>query len=282
MFGTKGKGVGRKRRAGDALALLALLAYTAFALFPLLWIFLMSLKTQRDVIATPPKFVFTPTFQNYAEVLSRPDFLVPLKNTVIVTLGALLLSVIIGLPAAYALARMEFRGKEDLAFSFLSLRFAPELIILLPLFVIYQSFGLYDTYIGLILVYQLITFPLMVWMMRSFLEDVPKELEEAVQIDGGSWFTSFRMIVTRIALPGLAASCVLSFIYAWNHFVFALVLASDKTVITGGLLQFISFEQIQWGAMAAGVMLAIVPEFVIAVFALRYMIRGLTAGTVKG
>jgi multiple sugar transport system permease protein len=282
MFGTKGKGVGRKRGAGEALALLALLAYTAFALFPLLWIFLMSLKTQRDVIATPPKFIFTPTFQNYAEVLSRPDFLVPLKNTVIVTLGALLLSVIIGLPAAYALARMEFRGKEDLAFSFLSLRFAPELIVLLPLFVIYQSFGLYDTYIGLILVYQLITFPLMVWMMRSFLEDVPKELEEAVQIDGGSWFTSFRMIVTRIALPGLAASCVLSFIYAWNHFVFALVLASDKTVITGGLLQFISFEQIQWGAMAAGVMLAIIPEFIIAVFALRYMIRGLTAGTVKG
>ena len=282
MFGTKGKGVGRQRRAGDALALLALLAYTAFALFPLLWIFLMSLKTQRDVIATPPKFIFTPTFQNYAEVLSRPDFLVPLKNTVIVTLGALLLSVIIGLPAAYALARMEFRGKEDLAFSFLSLRFAPELIILLPLFVIYQSLGLYDTYIGLILVYQLITFPLMVWMMRSFLEDVPKELEEAVQIDGGSWFTSFRMIVTRIALPGLAASCVLSFIYAWNHFVFALLLASDRTVITGGLLQFISFEQIQWGAMAAGVMLAIIPEFIIAVFALRYMIRGLTAGTVKG
>jgi multiple sugar transport system permease protein len=282
MFGTKGKGAGRKRGLGDALALLALLAYTAFALFPLLWIFLMSLKTQRDVIATPPKFIFTPTFQNYAEVLSRPDFLVPLKNTVIVTLGALLLSVIIGLPAAYALARMEFRGKEDLAFSFLSLRFAPELIVLLPLFVIYQSFGLYDTYIGLILVYQLITFPLMVWMMRSFLEDVPKELEEAVQIDGGGWFTSFRMIVTRIALPGLAASCVLSFIYAWNHFVFALVLASDKTVITGGLLQFISFEQIQWGAMAAGVMLAIIPEFIIAVFALRYMIRGLTAGTVKG
>jgi multiple sugar transport system permease protein len=135
----------------------------------------------------------------------------------------------------------------------------------------------------LILVYQLITFPLMVWMMRSFLEDVPKELEEAVQIDGGSWFTSFRMIVTRIALPGLAASCVLAFIYAWNHFVFALVLASrDTQVITAGLLQFISFEQIQWGSMAAGVLLAIIPEFIIAVFALRYMIRGLTAGTVKG
>ncbi|HET6261239.1 MAG TPA: carbohydrate ABC transporter permease, partial [Chloroflexia bacterium] len=220
MFGKGSSKASRARRRNDVLAFVALLAYTLFALFPLFWIFLLSLKTQRDVIATPPKFFFTPTFQNYAEVLSRPDFLTPFKNSVIVTSGSLLLSALIALPAAYALARMEFRGKEDLAFSFLSLRFAPELIILLPLFVIYQSFGLYDTYIGLILVYQLITFPLMVWMMRSFLEDVPRELEEAVQIDGGSWFTSFRMIITRIALPGLAASCVQSFIYPWNHFVF--------------------------------------------------------------
>jgi multiple sugar transport system permease protein len=285
MFGIKlGKsGAKRRRRINDILALAALVAYTAFALFPLFWIFLMSIKKPVDIIATPPKFIFTPTFENYADVLSRPDFLQPFKNSVIVTFGALFVSVIISLPAAYALARMNFRFKEDLAFSFLSLRFAPELIVLLPLFVIYQSFGLYDTYIGLILVYQLITFPLMVWMMRSFLEDVPKELEEAVQIDGGTWFTAFRMIITRIALPGLAASCVLSFIYAWNHFVFALVLASrDTQVITAGLLQFISFEQIQWGSMAAGVMLAIIPEFIVAVFALRYMIRGLTAGTVKG
>ena len=285
MFGIKlGKsGAQRRRRINDILALVALVAYTAFALFPLFWIFLMSIKKPVDIIATPPKFIFSPTFENYADVLSRPDFLQPFKNSVIVTFGALFVSVIISLPAAYALARMNFRFKEDLAFSFLSLRFAPELIVLLPLFVIYQSFGLYDTYIGLILVYQLITFPLMVWMMRSFLEDVPKELEEAVQMDGGTWFTGFRMIVTRIALPGLAASCVLSFVYAWNHFVFALVLACrDTQVITAGLLQFISFEQIQWGSMAAGVMLAIIPEFIVAVFALRYMIRGLTAGTVKG
>jgi multiple sugar transport system permease protein len=284
MFGIKlGESAAkRRRRINDILALAALLAYTAFALFPLFWIFLMSLKTQRDVIATPPKFIFTPTLQNYANVLSRPDFLEPFKNSVIVSFGAVFVSLLISLPAAYALARMDFRFKEDLAFSFLSLRFAPELIVLLPLFVIYQSFGLYDTYIGLIVVYQLITFPLMVWMMRSFFEDVPKELEEAVWVDGGTWFTAFRMIATRIVLPGLAASCVLSFIYAWNHFVFALVLASQKTVITAGLLQFISFEQIQWGSMAAGVMLAIIPEFIIAVFALRYMIRGITAGTVKG
>jgi multiple sugar transport system permease protein len=285
MFGIKlgGSGARRRRRINDALALAALIAYTAFALFPLFWVFLMSLKKPVDIIATPPKFVFTPTLQNYADVLSRPDFLQPFKNSVIVSFGALFVSLLISLPAAYALARMDFRFKEDFAFSFLSLRFAPELIVLLPLFVIYQAVGLYDTYIGLILIYQLITFPLMVWMMRSFFEDVPKELEEVVRVDEGTWFTGFRMIATRIALPGLAASCVLSFIYAWNHFVFALVLSSQRTqVITVGLLQFISFEEIQWGSMAAGVMLAIIPEFIIAVFALRYMIRGLTAGTVKG
>lgn len=285
MFGLKlGRSkAGRRKLRNDILALGALILYTAFALFPLFWIFLMSIKTPIDIIASPPKFIFNPTLQNYADVLSRPAFLQPFKNSIIVTFGALFLSLIISLPAAYALARMKFRFQEDLALGFLSLRFAPELIVLLPLFVIYQAVGLYDTYIGLILVYQLITFPLMVWMMRSFFEDVPGEIEEAVRVDGGTWFTGFRMIVTRIALPGLAASCVLSFIYAWNHFVFALVLSSrDTQVITVGLLNFISFEQIQWGSMAAGVMLAIIPEFIIAVFALRYMIRGLTAGTVKG
>ena len=129
MFGKGSKGARRARRTNDILALLALLAYTAFALFPLFWIFLLSLKTQRDVIATPPKFIFSPTLQNYAKVLSRPDFLTPFKNSVIVTFGALFLSVLIALPAAYALARMDFRFKEDLAFAFLSLRFAPELWI---------------------------------------------------------------------------------------------------------------------------------------------------------
>ena len=273
----------RRRRWGDIGITAGLLAYTAFALFPLFWIFEMSLKTGKDVIANPPKFVFSPTLANYANALSRPDFITPYKNSIIVTLGALAFTLLIGLPAAYALARMDFRRKEDFAFAFLSLRFAPELFVIIPLFIIYQAFNLYNTYIGLILVYQLITFPLMVWMMRSFFEDVPKEIEEAVKVDGGTWFTSFKMIAFRIALPGLAASVVLGFIYAWNNFVFALVLSSSDTqVITVGLLQFISYQQIQWGSMAAGVMLTIIPEFIVAVFALRYMIRGLTAGTVKG
>lgn len=186
MFGLKlaRSKADRRKLRNDILALGALILYTAFALFPLFWIFLMSIKTPIDIIASPPKFIFNPTLQNYADVLSRPAFLQPFKNSIIVTFGALFLSLIISLPAAYALARMKFRFQEDLALGFLSLRFAPELIVLLPLFVIYQAVGLYDTYIGLILVYQLITFPLMVWMMRSFFEDVPGEIEEAVRVDG--------------------------------------------------------------------------------------------------
>lgn len=267
---------------GKIGAALGLTAYTVFALFPLYWIFLMSVKVPQDVVASPPKFIFQATLDNYRNVLSRPDFLEPFKNSLIITVGALLLSLLIGLPAAYALARMRFRGKEDFAFSFLSLRFAPELLVILPLFVIYRRLHLYNTYWGLILVYQLITFPLMVWMMRSFLEDVPREIEEAVTIDGGTWFTSFKMIAFRIALPGLAASVVLAFIYAWNNFVFGLILGgSDTQTITTGILQFISFQEVQWGPMAAAAILSIIPEFIIASFALRYMIRGLTAGIVK-
>lgn len=266
---------------GKVGAVIGLSVYTVFALFPLYWILLMSLKVPQDVIASPPKFIFSATLDNYRNVLSRPDFLEPFKNSLIITLGALLLSLLIGLPAAYALARMQFRSKEDFAFSFLSMRFAPELLVILPLFVIYRQLHLYNTYWGLILVYQLIPFPLMVWMMRFFLEDVPREIEEAVTIDGGTWFTSFKMIAFRIALPGLAASVVLTFIYAWNNFVFGLILGgSDTQTITTGILQFISFQEVQWGPMAAAI-LSIIPEFMIASFALRYMIRGLTAGIVK-
>ncbi len=242
----------------------------------------MSIKSPADITSPTPKFIFSPTWDNYTILLSGSDFLRPLLNSTIVSVGAVCLTFIIGLPAAYALARMKFRGKEHFAFVFLSLWFAPELFIILPLFLFFKSIGLYDSHLGLIFAYQLITFPLVVWMMRSFIEDVPVEIDEAVQLDGGGWFRVFRMVGIRLVLPGLGAAAILAFIYAWNNFVFSLILSGrDTQVLTTTLLQFMSYQRVQWGPMAAGLILTILPEFVLAIFALKHMIRGLTAGAIK-
>ncbi len=277
-------GGGIRHRLQGAAVFAALSIYTFFALAPILWIVSMSFKYGDEIIAYPPPILnFRPTLANYETILSQPDFLDPFKNTLIVTGGSLLLTAVIGLPAAYALATMKFRFKEDFAFTFLSLRFAPELFIVVPLFSLFVRLQLTNTYLGLILAYQLITFPLMVWMMRSFFEDVPREIEEAVLIDGGSRFTAFRMIVGHIALPGLAASTVLSFIFAWNSYALPLVLAGpDTQVVTSAILSYIKFANVEWGQLAAGAVVSILPGLLVATLLLRYVIRGMTAGTVKG
>jgi len=281
--GNRARPQGRLRLKG-AVVFAALSIYCCFALGPVLWIVLMSFKNGADIIAYPPPVLnFTPTIANYQSILSQPDFLDPFRNTLIVTGGSLLLTMLVGLPASYALATMKFRFKEDFAFTFLSLRFAPELFIVVPLFSLFVRLQLTNTYLGLILAYQLITFPLMVWMMRSFFEDVPREIEEAVLIDGGTRFTAFRMIVGHIALPGLAASTVLSFIFAWNSYALPLVLAGpDTQVVTSAILGFIKYANVEWGKLAAGAVVSIIPGLLVATLLLRYVIRGMTAGTVKG
>lgn len=272
-----------KGLAGHLLAISVLTLWTLFALAPILWIFTMSLKSPGDIITYPPVFVFDPTISNYAEVLSGTKFLVPFWNSIVVTLGSLVLTLIIGLPTAYALARFNYRGKESIGFAILSLRFAPELLIVLPLYLIYQNIGLYDTYLGLILAYQLVTLPMLVWMLRSFIEELPQELEEAVAIDGGNRWTAFRHVLFRLIAPGLGASLMLSFIWAWNSYTLPLVLGGRTTqVITTGIQQYISYQSIEWGQMAAATVLSMIPGILFAILSLRWIVGGLTAGTVKG
>ena len=273
----------RKKIAKHTVVIALLSIWTVFALAPIVWIFLMSLKLPQDIVAYPPKFVFTPTLANYADVFTGPEFMTPFVNSLIVTVGSLLLTLVIGLPTAYALARFSFRGKENIAFGILSLRFAPELLIILPLYLVFQNVGLTDNYLGLILAYQLVTLPMLVWMLRSFIEDLPTELEEAVAVDGGTRWTAFRHVLFRLIAPGLGAALMLSFIWAWNSYTLPLVLSGRNTqVITTGIQQYISFQSIDWGPMAAATVISMVPGILFAIFALRWIVGGLTAGTVKG
>jgi multiple sugar transport system permease protein len=268
-----------------------MLVVAIYILSPLIWILMMSFKTRMDVIAIPPKFIFTPTLENYRALfgvsggqtlVTSSAFFSYFKNSIILASGSVLLALLLGLPAAYAIARLRFKAKESLAFTYLSFRFVPEITIILPLYVIYQKLNLYNTYIGLILVYQLIALPLMVWMMRSYFEEIPIAIEQAAQTEGYSWFGAFRKLVLPLAAPGMAATLVLAFIFCWNNFVFGLMLGGNSTQpVTVGLLSFMGTNEVQWGLMAAATMIAILPLFILALLVQRYMIRGLTFGAVK-
>lgn len=258
-----------------------LILYALFALFPLFWMLLISFKQDRDVYTTG--FIFSPTFQNYANLIADGVYVQFFLNNIIVSGGAVLLSIIVGVPAAYAFARFNFKGRESLAFTLLSFRFAPEILVILPLFLIYQQLGLYNTYFGLIWVLQLITLPLIVWILRGYFEEISPEIEHAARVDGYPWWQVFLKILMPLIKPGLVASALLSFIFAWNNFTFPLLLGSqDVMTTTVGALRYISSETVQYGQMAAAVTIATIPQIILALLIQKHLVRGLSMGAVKG
>ena len=183
-----------------------------------------------------------------------------LFNSTVLSAFSVILSLILGVPAAYAFARYKFRLGEDMAFTLLSFRFAPPLLVLLPLLLYFQSMGLYDTYFGLIWVYQLITLPLVLWIVRGYFEDVSEDIELAYRLDGHSWLSTFFRISIPLARPGIAAAALLSFIFAWNNFIFALILGSSSVQpVTVGALAFVTASGIEYGQIAAALVFSIVP-----------------------
>ena len=266
--------------------------YFLFALFPIVWMLLVSLKSTDELFTT--QFIFTPTLDNYvailfgdtraaAGVVARQEFPRYFLNSLIASTGSVILSLLVGVPAAYALARYNFRGKEDLAFTYLSFRFAPELVVIIPLSVIYRQLGLYDTYFGIIWVYQLITLPLLIWVLRSYFEDISPDIEQAAMIDGYPWWRIFWNILLPLVRPGLAAAALLAFVFAWNSFIFPLVLGgSNVQTVTVAALGYISSAQAFFNRMAAASVISSIPQIVLALSIQRYLIRGLSFGAVKG
>ncbi len=275
------------------LRAIALSIIVIFFMFPIFWIFLMSFQTNETILRIPPSVFFAPTLENYVALITGKltsaagtldiAFMRNLGNSVFLSTVSVIVSLILGVPAAYAFARFRFRGSEDIAFTLLSFRFAPPLLVLLPLTIYFQSMGLSNTYFGLVWVYQLICLPLILWIVRGYFEDISVDVEYAYRIAGHSWFATFRKIALPLAGPGIAAAGLLSFIFAWNNFVFALVLASaDKQPVTVGALAFVTASGIQYGQIAAAIVLSITPTLLIALYAQRYLVEGLSLGAVKG
>lgn len=267
--------------AGPAGRNMGLTLFAMFALFPLVWMVVCAFKSDAQMYNTV--FIFQPTLENFRAVLVGTDYFRAFFQNLAVAGGAVIITVIAGVPCAYALARYDFKKKEDVAFQILSFKFAPEILVILPIFLIFQKIGLYDTYFGLIWVYQLITMPLLIWVVRGYFEDISVEVEQAAQLDGYTWYEVFFKTLVPLIKPGLVASALLAFIFAWNSFTFPLILSGfEIQTITITALRYIASDTVHYGQVAVASTIAVLPEVIVALFIQKHLVRGLSFGAVKG
>ena len=247
--------------------------------FVFVWMILTGLKTGVQNIAYPPEFIFTPTLENFRAVFNQYNFFRYLMNSLIIAGLATGISLVLGLPAAYSIAKYR-QGKIGLMI--LVARMAPFVSYLLPWYIIFRHLGLVDTYTALTITHLIITLPMVIWLMVSFFESVPTELEDAAMIDGCSRLQSFIIIVVPLVRNGIATSAIISFIFSWNQFLFSLILSGPKTkTVPVAVYNFISYGKIDWAGIGGAATLIVLPVSVFAFFVRRTIIQGLTMGALK-
>lgn len=271
----------RKRLKNFVLYTLAIVSAVVINL-PLAFIILTSFKPLAEIMQPQLKFTFTPTLENYKMLFSETFYFGKyITNSVIIALLSTVIAISVSLPAAYGISRFG-EMKRGVAFWILSIRMVPPIVFALPLFLLLRLVGLIDSVIGLTFVYLTMTIPLSVWVLTSFMEEIPKSVEEAAMLDGATRGRILMRIILPLMKPGLVAVFILNFIFVWNEFFFALLMTQDKAVtFTVGMARFITGYSIYWGAIAAASTISIVPMIVVTVFVQRYLVRGLTFGAVK-
>ncbi len=251
---------------------------------PVLWALLTSFKTERDVLAYPPLVFFEPTLANYREVLLGASSILPnLVSSVIVAGSATVLTMLFAVPAAYALARLALPAKRAGGFYVLATQMLPPVGLIIPYYLILQKVGALDTYGGMTAIYLTFSLPFAIWLMVSYFEDVPPEMEEAALLDRAGRLRALWHVILPQVRGGIAVTTIFVFLNAWNEFLFAVVLAGNRVrPVTVAMFNFISVEQTQWARLAAGAMLAMAPVIVLGLLAQRHIVKGLTVGAVKG
>jgi multiple sugar transport system permease protein len=273
----------RRTGAWTVGSYLVVAVFLVFVLVPILVVVVNSLKKPDDIFTSTPSLLFTPTGENYDKVLGQLEFGRYLVNSALVALGSTVCSLVVGTPAAYALARLPIRGREGWAMMILFTRMVPAVALVVPMFVLFQKLNLLGTYPALVLAHTTFNLPIVVWMMRSFFEDLPGELEEAALVDGCGRWGAFQRIALPLAGPGLAATAILCLLFSWNEFLFALVLSGQDTqTVPVGVASFIGTVSVDWGGSSAAAVVAMVPIFILGLLAQRFLVRGLTFGAVKG
>jgi multiple sugar transport system permease protein len=269
------------RLLGTELPVVAILG---FALLPWIWMMLSSLRPDSELTQSPITLIPNQlTLVHHIELLQRTNFIWNLRDSLVVASGAVALGLGLALPAAYAFSRFRFHCRGALRIGFLVINMFPVVMLILPLFVLMRELGLLDTYVALIAGHATFTLPFAIWLLTSYVDGIPQELDQAAMIDGATRLQALWLVVLPLALPGVVAVGIYLFITSWNEYLFALMLAGRNVrTVTVALQLFIGENQIQWGLLMAGGTLVALPATILFLFAQRQLVGGLTGGAVKG
>ncbi len=269
----------RRIRRRRALLYAAVCLLVLVVMFPFLWLLQMSFRPNEDIFGY--QLLFSPTLEHY-RALWTGHFPGSFGNSVVASVASTLLSLLLGVPAAYVLSRARFRGRRQLALWVLATRMAPPIAFTIPFFLAYRHLNLLDTVWGLVIIYLTFNLALVIWMMQTFFDGVPRALEEAAWIDGCGVWQTFLRVSLPLSAPGLGATAVLCFILSWNDFFFALILTRTEAMTAPvAIVNFMQYEGWEWGKIAASGVLVMLPVVIFAMLVRTYLVRGLTAGGVK-
>jgi multiple sugar transport system permease protein len=276
---------GGSRALSSALFYVFLFLFVLVSMFPLIWIFKMSIITRAELFASPPTILpRNPTGQEYTQIFSDPAFQQALLNSAIISGVTTVVCLFFGSIAAYAIARLRFRFKSPVMTLILAISFFPAVAIIAPLFLQYSAVGLIDTYWAAIISDVVFALPITVWLLVAFFKELPKDLEEAARVDGATTIQAFRKVIVPLAAPGVFTTAILTFIFAWNEFLFAttFLFTPETQPVTVVIPNFASQYTTDYGAQAAAAVVVTVPLVIMVLIFQRRIVSGLTAGAVKG
>lgn len=317
-YSTRVDKVGTSARTARSIRIVLAFVLAMVMLIPVFWMGLTSFKSRSDAIAVPPKVVnFTPTLEGFVNLLTNrsvlnarrlelmkertdlnwyeeialkngqqitgiSEYVGRLRNSVIIAGTSTILAVILGLLAAYSFSRFKVPGESDWLFFILSTRMLPPVVVTIPIFLMYRQLGLHDTHLGLILLYTVFNLSLTVWLLKGFLDEIPREYEEAAMVDGYTRLQAFRKVVLPQAVTGIAATTVFSLIFAWNEYAFALMLTTERARTAPPTIPTILGRGgVEWSAIAAGSLGFLIPVVIVTFVLRRHLLRGVTFGAIR-
>jgi len=278
-------GLRGRERLLKLMITISLSILVAIYLFPVYWMVSTATKTRIEALSIPPKWIYKPTFMHFKRIFSsrgETSFPHQLFNSFLVSFVSTGLVVIIGSLSAYVFSRFDIKGREDLLFFILSTRMLPPIVVIIPLVMMYRRLGLFDTRLGLVIAYTVFNLAFAVWMMKSFIDEIPKEYEEAAMIDGYSRFQAFFKFILPEMRTGMVATAIFSLIMSWNEFSFALLLTADRArTAPPSIAQSMGTSGTNWGHIAAGSLLMVIPVVVFTFLLRKHLLRGFTFGVIK-